>query len=745
MTRLHTLGFPRIGARRELKRALEGYWRGELDQAALEDVGRGLRATHWQMQADAGVDLLPVGDFSWYDQVLDMSCLLGAVPGRFGEVGDEITLDTYFRMARGRAPSGTRVPACEMTKWFDTNYHYIVPELGPDQTFRIASHRLFDEVSEAQQAGYTAKPVLIGPLSFLWLAKTSEPLDRLSLLASLLPVYGEVLKALREQGVEWVQIDEPILALDLPQAWKAGFERAYHRLQVPGLKVLLATYFGTLGDNLSFACRIPVAGLHVDLARAPEQLVAVLDHLPSYKVLSAGVIDGRNVWRADLDSWVSTLRPVRERLGSRLWLAPSCSLLHVPLDVNTEQNLDEGLKARLAFAKQKLLELSVLRQGLESDAAGTNPVAARPAAAAAWDHPVRPVDRDEALLNRNSPYSERARRQQRDLGLPRYPTTTIGSFPQTAALRRVRLDYRNGHLDETAYRQYIKAEIAEVIRRQEAIGLDVLVHGEAERSDMVEYFAEQLDGFATTTGGWVQSYGSRCVRPPIIYGEVSRREPMTVEWARYAQGLTERPVKGMLTGPVTLMQWSFVRTDRPRGEICRQIALALRGEVLDLEQAGIRIVQIDEPALREGMPLRQREWASYLREASECFRLAAGGVRDETQIHTHMCYSDFNTIIRDIVRLDADVITIEAARSDMALLDAFADFHYPNGIGPGIYDIHSPNVPSVEEMATSIEAAAERIPAERLWVNPDCGLKTRSWEEVEAALSNMVRAARSLR
>ncbi|MFZ5593856.1 MAG: 5-methyltetrahydropteroyltriglutamate--homocysteine S-methyltransferase [Pseudomonadota bacterium] len=756
MTIAHNLGFPRIGAQRELKRAVEAYWAGQLDRTGLERTGRELRARHWAVQAGAGLDLLPVGDFSWYDQVLDMSALLGVVPPRFGWLDDTVDLDTYFRMARGRAPTGADVPACEMTKWFDTNYHYIVPEFGADQSFRLASNRLFDEVSEAVALGYKVKPVLVGPLTYLWLGKTKgTEFDKLTLLDHLLPVYGEILDRLGAQGVDWVQIDEPILALDLPLSWKNAFESAYARLQQPGLKRLLATYFGALEDNTALACRLPVDGLHVDLVRAPEQLAAVLDQLPAYKVLSAGVVDGRNIWRADLEKCLDILSPLKERLGERLWIAPSCSLLHSPVDLALEDKLDGELKLWLSFATQKTSEVVVLKRALNGsrDMVAEQLDASREANMGRHrserihrvDVQARAAAMTAGIAERDHPYPVRRIAQQQRLALPLFPTTTIGSFPQTTRIRNARRDYKAGQITLSEYTERMREEIAYAVRKQEELDLDVLVHGEAERNDMVEYFGELLEGFAFTSNGWVQSYGSRCVKPPVIFGDVSRPRPMTVDWTIYAQSLTARPMKGMLTGPVTILQWSFVRDDQPRSQTALQIALALRDEVCDLEKSGIGVIQIDEPAFREGLPLRKKHWQEYLDWAVRAFRIAASGVRDDTQIHTHMCYSEFNDIIASIAALDADVITIETSRSDMELLDAFADFAYPNEIGPGVYDIHTPRLPTVAEIEALLEKAATVIPAERLWVNPDCGLKTRQWPEVEAALRNMVEAAKKLR
>ncbi len=756
MTTTHNLGFPRIGAQRELKKALESYWRGTIDADELKAVGQELRARHWRLQQSVGLDLIPVGDFSWYDHALDMSAMLGVVPKRFKWSGDSVNLDTYFRMARGRAPSGEPVAACEMTKWFDTNYHYIVPEFEPGQAFQLSCSKLFDEVTEAQALGHRVKPVLLGPLTYLWLGKTRQgDFDKLKLLDALIPVYGEILLRLKALGVEWVQIDEPILTLDLPQAWRSAFESAYNQLQPPGLKRLLATYFGPLQENLTLACRLPVDGLHIDAVRAADEVEPLLSWLPNYKVLSVGIVDGRNVWRTDLDAALQYLAMIKEKLGERLWLAPSCSLLHVPVDLAQECELDDEIRSWLAFATQKTEEIATLQQALDEGPAAVadrleqahNAVARRRSSDRIHNRTVkaRTAAVSDAMAQRSSGYHERAAKQRAWLKLPLFPTTTIGSFPQTTAIRQTRRDFKQGKIDEAGYCQRMQQEIAWVVEKQEQLGLDVLVHGEPERNDMVEYFGELLDGFAFSRYGWVQSYGSRCVKPPIIYGDVSRPEPMTVKWATYAQSLTNKPMKGMLTGPVTLINWSFVRDDQPHAESCLQIALALRDEVLDLERSGIRVIQIDEAAMREGLPLRKSDWKAYLDWAVGAFRITASGVADETQIHTHMCYSEFNDIIESVADMDADVITIETSRSDMELLQAFEDFEYPNEIGPGVYDIHSPNVPTIEQMVLLLKKAAHLIPAERLWVNPDCGLKTRAWPEVEEALKKMVAAADQLR
>lgn len=760
MNAIHTLGFPRIGAQRELKIALEAYWRNEIDQCALQEVGRTLRQRHWECQAQAGLNWVTVGDFSWYDHVLDHSTLLGVVPKRFDHQGGEVSLDTYFRMARGCAHSGTPQAACEMTKWFDTNYHYLVPEFTEDQQFVLSSEKLFKEVEEAKALGYQVKAVMPGPLSYLWLGKTKgDRFDKLDLLERLLPVYGDILNRLQSLGIDWVQLDEPILALDLSHAWRAAFESAYTRLRVKGLNILLATYFGPLKDNLTLACSLPVDGLHVDVVRGRDELDRVLDQIPVYKILSLGVVDGRNVWRADLDELLQYLKPVKQRLGDRLWLAPSCSLLHVPVDLNQEEKLDAEIRQWLAFATQKLDELNVLQCALsqyEADYDGVLRTKIEDSRAAILSRKTSPRIHDPKvkqrcadivpeMIERVSSFNQRIERQQSCLGLPLLPTTTIGSFPQTQEIRQARRKFKVGELSETEYQTLMRKEIDHVIAKQERIGLDVLVHGEPERNDMVEYFGEQLNGFVISQAGWVQSYGSRCVKPPILFGDISRAKAMTVGWSRYAQSKTNKPMKGMLTGPVTLLNWSFVRDDQPRSDTCQQLALAIRDEVADLEQAGIRIIQIDEAALREGLPLRKSDWKAYLEWTVNAFKLASTGVRDETQIHTHMCYSEFNDIMPAIVAMDADVITIETSRSDMELLEAFEELHYPNDIGPGVYDIHSPNVPSLDSITDLLNKATEFIPIERLWVNPDCGLKTRAWNEVEKALVNMVCAAITMR
>ncbi|MDY4377024.1 5-methyltetrahydropteroyltriglutamate--homocysteine S-methyltransferase [Pectobacterium brasiliense] len=746
----HTLGFPRVGLRRELKKAQESYWAGNATQEELLTVGRELRARHWQQQKDAGVDLLPVGDFAWYDHVLTTSLLLGNVPARHQNKDGSVDLDTLFRIGRGRAPTGQPAAAAEMTKWFNTNYHYMVPEFTKGQQFKLTWTQLLDEVDEALALGHNVKPVLLGPVTYLWLGKVKgEQFDRLSLLQDILPVYQQVLAELAKRGIEWVQIDEPALVLELPQAWLAAFKPAYDALQGQ-VKLLLTTYFDSVSQNLETIKTLPVQGLHIDLVHGKDDAATLSAQLPANWVLSLGVINGRNVWRADLSSWFERLQPL---VGTRdLWLGSSCSLLHSPIDLSVEVRLDDEVKSWFAFAIQKCAELSLLSQALNSGNgqaldAYSAPIRARRTSTRVNNAAV--AQRLAAITaqdsQRQNVYSVRADAQRERFNLPAWPTTTIGSFPQTTEIRGLRLDFKQGRLDGNHYRTGISEHIKQAVAEQERLGLDVLVHGEAERNDMVEYFGEHLDGFVFTQNGWVQSYGSRCVKPPVIIGDVSRPEAITVEWAKYAQSLTDKPMKGMLTGPVTILCWSFPREDVTRETIAKQIALALRDEVADLEAAGIGIIQIDEPALREGLPLHRSDWDAYLAWAVDAFRLNAAVAKDDTQIHTHMCYCEFNDIMDSIAALDADVITIETSRSDMELLESFEEFEYPNEIGPGVYDIHSPNVPSVEWMEALLKKAAQRIPAERLWVNPDCGLKTRGWPETRQALANMVQAAQRLR
>lgn len=754
MITTHSLGFPRIGRQRELKFALERYWKKTLDEETLLATAADIQARHWHDQSI--VDWVPVGDFSLYDHVLDTSFLLGNIPARFGQLsGSE--LDHYFRAARGRAVSDDEcacVSAGELTKWFDTNYHYIVPEFDKNTRFSLHAERLMQQIEAARQQSIPVKPVILGPVSYLWLGKCKDAVDKQALLDGLIQVYEQLFQALHAAGVTWVQIDEPVLVTELEESWQHAMRKTYYQLQAAPVKLMLTTYFGQLQENLQLACELPVAGLHLDAVMAEDEVVKVFDWLPAHKILSLGVIDGRNIWKTDLNAALDWLEPIYARLQDRLWLAPSCSLLHVPIDLDSEQALPSDIQSWLAFAVQKLHEVKTLAQALVQDRDSVRQ--ALQANRMAIDSRKRSdrVHRADVKAriagigaqgnNRLSTYSQRALLQRQEIALPLFPTTTIGSFPQTQAIRKARSDFRQGKLNEAAYQKVMRREIETCIREQEALDLDVLVHGEPERNDMVEYFGEHLAGFILTQHGWVQSYGSRCVKPPILYGDVLHTHAITVQWIAYAQSLTHKPVKGMLTGPVTMLNWSFVRDDQPRAETCRQLALAIRDEVFALERAGIKIIQIDEAALREGLPLRKSQWQSYLDWAISAFGIAANGVRDDTQIHTHMCYSEFNDIIDAIARMDADVITIETSRSDMELLDVFDRYQYPNEIGPGVYDIHSPNIPSVDAIVGLMNKAAQRIPIHRLWVNPDCGLKTRDWQEVKPALENMVSASRQL-
>ena len=759
----HNLGYPRIGSQRELKKACEAYWSGKISQEALVQTAQSIRQKNWQTQQAAGIELIPVNDFSFYDQVLDMSLLLGVIPKRYQALAKaKSPLDLYFAMARGYQKEGYDVTAMEMTKWFDTNYHYIVPEFIKDQTFELFGTKVFDEFAEAKALGIPAKPVLIGAVSYLLLGKEKgkENFDRIDLIDKLLPVYIQILQKLAAQGATWVQIDEPYLVMDLSDKVRQIMASVYAeiRKQVPDLKIILAAYFEGYQDNLETALSLPVDVLHLDLVRCPSQLDDVLNHSALNKqILSLGVVDGRNVWKNDFESSLRLIQKAVDKIGmERVWVAPSCSLLHVPYDLDFEQQLNPEIKQWLAFAKQKLIEVTTLTRFARGEKSPElektlqeNRLAHENRKTATLIHNPKVKERLAAIsekdFKRKSDFATRRKIQKERLHLPLFPTTTIGSFPQTPDIRQLRAKLKKGELTQAQYEAEIEKAIVEVIRWQEEIGLDVLVHGEYERNDMVEYFGELLDGFALTENGWVQSYGSRCVKPPIIFGDVNRSRDLSVRWSSFAQQQTQKIMKGMLTGPVTILQWSFVRNDQPRSETAYQIALAIRDEVIALEQAGIKIIQIDEPAFREGLPLRKKDWATYLEWAVNAFRLAASGVKDETQIHTHMCYSEFNDIIDRIADLDADVITIETSRSEMELLEAFVDFKYPNEIGPGVYDIHSPRVPKVEEMVYLLNKAKEVLPIENIWVNPDCGLKTRKWEETKPSLENMVKAAQILR
>ena len=759
--RTNVLGYPRIGKQRELKKACEAYWAGKINREQLEATARELRKENWTLLKEAGIDLIPSNDFSYYDQVLDLSLALGAIPARYEKLkGDKLRL--YFAMAHGEQNQQDDVIAMEMTKWFDTNYHYIVPEFVTDQQFSLFDTKIVDEFAEALALGIKTKPVLIGPVSYLLLGKEKENgFNRINLLDKLLPVYAQLLKLLEEKGAEWIQIDEPFLALDLDDKQREAYEKAYEYLaQQSNLKILVATYFDGLKDNTPLALNLPVEAIHIDLVRCPEQLDEVLATLPADKQLSLGIVDGRNIWKNNIEQSLAIVKKAIDKLGKeRVLISSSCSFLHVPYDLTLENKcntLPTEVKRWMAFAAQKIEELSAIKRLTlgEKDTELSayyeeNKLAFNDRKVSTLIHNQQVKSRVSALTDadthRHSPFDIRKALQHKELNLPLYPTTTIGSFPQTKEVRSWRSKYKKGELSAEEYDHLLKEECKKCVEWQEEIGLDVLVHGEFERNDMVEYFGEQLAGFAFTQNGWVQSYGSRCVKPPIIFGDVDRKHPMTIAWTTYAQSLTSLPMKGMLTGPVTILEWSFVRNDQPRSLTCKQIALAIRDEVCDLEKNGIKVIQIDEPAIREGLPLRKAGWEEYLKWAVESFRISASGVEDKTQIHTHMCYSEFNDIIEHIAAMDADVITIECSRSQMELLNVFRDFNYPNEIGPGVYDIHSARVPETSEMVDLLKKAAQYIAKEKLWVNPDCGLKTRGWTETKASLIRMVEAAKDLR
>ncbi|WP_421823785.1 5-methyltetrahydropteroyltriglutamate--homocysteine S-methyltransferase [Flagellimonas oceanensis] len=760
------LGHPRIGAHRELKRACEKYWSDRTPLEDLIEMGKSIRKENWKLQQGKGIDLIPSNDFSFYDQVLDTTLMVGAVPERYTnlQTSDNSLLDLYFAMARGLQKQGVDVIAMEMTKWFDTNYHYIVPEFTKDQEFGLLSLKAVEEFKEAKSLGIHTKPVLLGPVTYLLLGKEKEEgFHRLDLLPKLLPVYHSILERLSDAGATWVQFDEPVLATDLSDKGKRAISQVYRGIAetFPNLKTLLAGYFGDYGNNLDTVIELPICALHLDLKKGPDQLDRVLSSskLNERLSLSLGVIDGRNIWKNDFASSLRLIQQAKRQLGQeRTIISPSCSLLHVPYDLGLEKNekvLSKEIKDWMAFAKEKLEELRSLKKlalspDFESHQLFLDNVASmQRRRSSGLIHRSMVKQRvgqlDKTDYHRKSPFEKRKVLQESELRLPLFPTTTIGSFPQTKEVRRNRSLFKKGDLNEGQYVEYLKNETKKAISLQNEIGLDVPVHGEFERNDMVEYFGEQLEGFTFTQNGWVQSYGSRCVKPPIIYGDVSRPRPITVFWSSFAQSLTEKPVKGMLTGPVTILQWSFVRDDQPRSSTCEQIALAILDEVLDLEKEGIGIIQVDEPAIREGLPLRKEDWGHYLDWAIGAFRLSTSGAKDSTQIHTHMCYSEFNDIIKGIAGMDADVITIECSRSQMELLDAFHEFDYPNDIGPGVYDIHSPRVPSEEEILKLLQKAGKVLPASKLWVNPDCGLKTRGWEETKNALKVMVSAAQQMR
>ena len=762
----NNLGYPRIGSNRELKKACESYWAGKISVDELLAIGATIRKENWQLQVEAGIDLIPSNDFSFYDQVLDLSLTLGVIPKRYQELAKtNSTIDLYFAMARGSQKEGQDVVAMEMTKWFDTNYHYIVPEFTKDQEFKLFSEKIIDEFKEATILGIATKPVLIGPVTYLLLGKEKEAgFHRIDLIDKLLPVYFEILQKLEAENVEWIQFDEPFLAMNLTDKERSTITYVYNEInkRFPKIKLILANYFDCFGENLETVLALPIHTLHLDLVRCHSQLDDILEsgQLSANVNLSLGVVDGRNIWKNDFKKSLALIKKATDALGeNRILIAPSCSLIHSPCDLELETNtatLTTEIKQWLAFAKQKTEEIVLLKYFASNEIDISNSIRFEENTIANENRKTSKLIHNDAVKNRvasittgddrrQNPFSIRREKQIGVLNLPLFPTTTIGSFPQTAEVRSWRAKFKKGELNQQQYDDLLQKETEETIRFQEETGIDVLVHGEFERNDMVEYFGEQLDGFTFTKNGWVQSYGSRCVKPPVIYGDVSRPHPMTVKWSAFAQSLTPKWVKGMLTGPVTILQWSFVRNDQPRSETCTQIALAIRDEVVDLENAGIKIIQIDEPAIREGLPLRKEEWATYLDWAVKAFRISASGVKDDTQIHTHMCYSEFNDIIQNIADMDADVITIECSRSQMELLDAFADFNYPNEIGPGVYDIHSPRVPSSTEMVKLLEKASAVIPVDQLWVNPDCGLKTRHWDETKKALIEMVAAAQEMR
>ena len=750
MIKVATIGYPRIGPKRELKKALEQFWKGEIKEQDLHAVAKDLRKQNWQTQKDNGVDLISSNDFSFYDQVLDAICLLGAIPKRYKWDGNEVTLKTYFAMARGSQTSELDVPALEMTKWFDTNYHYLVPELSKNQEFKLSSNKPFSEYEEAKQAGFNTKPVILGPLTFLSLSKGIDGSNTIDLLDKILPVYKEIIKKFSELGAQWIQIDEPILVKDLDANTVSKIKATLNELkQAAGSsKILLTTYFEDLNEDVQKEVfDSNVDAVHLDLVRGTKNQEYVKN---SAKKLSLGLVDGRNVWKANLQEKINF---IKNNTSGDVIISSSCPLLHSPYDLDLEQKVPSEIKRWLSFAKQKLQELNIIKGYINEGSHKTeldqniSDVENRKTSKLIHDDAVKNRIKtiDKSIIDRKLGYAERAKVQKNIFALPKYPTTTIGSFPQTTDVRQARAKFKRGELDEHSYEKFLEEKTIDTIRKQEQIGIDVIVHGEFERNDMVEYFGEQLKGFTFTSSGFVQSYGSRCVKPPIIFGNVSRPHAMTVRWSKFAQEQTKQIVKGMLTGPITILQWSFVRDDQPRKFTAQEIAFAIRDEVEDLEKNGIRMIQIDEPALREGLPLKKKNWKEYLNWSVDCFKISAAVVKNETQIHTHMCYAEFEDIIDSIAALDADVISIETSRSRMELLTTFEKFKYPNEVGPGVYDIHSPRVPSTEEMKELIQKASKLIDPARIWVNPDCGLKTRGWPETIDALTKMVNAAKELR
>jgi 5-methyltetrahydropteroyltriglutamate--homocysteine methyltransferase len=759
MVKSASLGFPRIGAHRELKKVLELYWKGKASERELKDTAKKIREINWRLQSDKGIDLIPSNDFSLYDTVLDTSCLVGAIPERYNQSSNShnFSLETYFAMARGGQIGGKDVVAMEMTKWFDTNYHYIVPEFKADTTFKLTSTKIIDEFKEGKDLGILTRPVILGPISFLLLGKSYTPnFNQLDLNNKLIPVYEQVFSELKKLGATELQLDEPCLSLDLSSSEIEVFKKCYEKINFSGLSVQLTSYFESIADKFSFIFDLPFSTIHLDLVSDPTQLADLGGKNLKNKKLSLGLVNGRNIWKNDLRNSLDIVEAATRYISKdHLIISSSCSLLHSPIDLSFEKKLDSEIKSWLSYATDKLNEIATLAKlisgsltsGEELIAENQRIIKSRKESSKTTapnvSERLRALTSDDS--KRVSKFRERIKAQKRDLNLPLLPTTTIGSFPQTSEIRSLRALLKKGKISETEYDEKLESLTKEVISWQEEIGIDVLVHGEYERNDMVEYFGEQLYGFTFTENGWVQSYGSRCVKPPIIYGDVYRKAPMTVRWSKFAQQNSKKLVKGMLTGPVTMLQWSFVRDDQEVSTTCRQIALALRDEVRDLEAAGIKIIQIDEPAFREGLPLRHKDRPEYLKWAVESFKISSSGISDSTQIHTHMCYSEFNDIIDSIADLDADVISIETSRSAMELLEAFTNFKYPNEIGPGVYDIHSPRIPKVEEMKHLIKKALAVLEPEQVWVNPDCGLKTRSWEEVKPSLINMVKAAKDIR
>jgi 5-methyltetrahydropteroyltriglutamate--homocysteine methyltransferase len=759
MVKSANLGFSRVGLNRELKKAVEKYWKKAIKEDELQNVAKSLRKTHWELQKNIGIDYIPSNDFSFYDHILDMIATVGAVPKRYGhKLGEKIDLDLYFSMARGRQDGTKDVVAMEMTKWFDTNYHYIVPEFTKDTKFQFSFSKIIDQYLEAKELGINTRPVIIGPVSFLLLGKSYDGIDQFDLLDNLLEIYQEIITKLVDNGAEWIQIDEPFLATEnLTDKLKAIYNKSYEFLaKISGAKLMATTYFSDLRDNLKFVSELPVAGLHFDLTKSDLTIDTILGSFPKDKIISLGLINGCNIWKNDVKKSLISIHKAKKSIDSdRIIIAPSCSLLHVPVDLDVEDNLHPELKNWLSFGKQKLREIkflaNVANEGEENYSAAIeanyDAISSRDASKLIHNVEVKERARNFDLKNsnRDSDFDSRNKIQKEYYNFPALPTTTIGSFPQTTEIRQYRSKFKKGEISLKEYENFLEDATKDAIKWQEEIDIDVLVHGEYERNDMVEYFGEQLSGYAFTKNGWVQSYGSRCVKPPVIFGDVSRPEPMTVRWSAFAQDLTNKKVKAMLTGPVTMLKWSFVRDDQPVSETCKQIALAIRDEVRDLEKAGIDIIQIDEPAFREAMPLRAEDHAAYLKWAVDCFKISSSGIKDTTQIHTHMCYSEFNDIIGAIADMDADVISIETSRSAMELLDAFVEFKYPNEVGPGVYDIHSPRIPKTEEMEHLLDKALKVLDKDQIWSNPDCGLKTRNWDEVKPALENMVKATKNIR